>query len=215
MTKVLSKVLAIGLMTMVMFPRVAFACDTEDECDCGDGSYGNGSYGYGQVVKNKSFDIEKKVRVEDEDEDWEDRVDNVAEDDVVEFRIRIWNTGEVTTDDMKMHDYLPDEMYRVGGSGLTEYFDDFEPGDRVEFIIKAKVHSDEYDRDNFEKCVVNKAEVEYDGHEEGSDTAIVCYGDEEIEELPSTGATSTVLMAVAGFGLVTLGFSMKKNKREH
>ena len=214
MTKVLKKVLAVVFMSMVMVPKNAFACEDEDNGN-GDGGYGNGGYGYGEVIiKNKSFDIEKEVRVEDEDEDWKDSVDNVAEDDVVEFRIRVKNTGEVTVDDMKVHDYLPDEMYRTGGDGLTEYWDDFEPGERKTFYIKAKVHSDEYDRDNFEKCVVNKAIVEYDGHEEGSDTAIVCYGSEdEIEELPATGATSTVAMAVSGFGLIALGSFMKRKKR--
>jgi LPXTG-motif cell wall-anchored protein len=213
MVKILRQVFAAYLVAMLVFPVSALACHEEDDGDTG----GYGSYGeYGPYggYKNKSFDIEKKVRVEDEDEEWKDKVVRVAEDDVVQFRIRIWNTGEITTDDMKMHDYLPDEMYRVGGSGLTEYWDDFEPGEMVEFIIEAKVHSDEYDRENFEKCVVNKAVVEFQGHEEGSDTAIVCYemAGEEIEELPSTGATATVAMAITGLGLVTLGFSAKKKE---
>ena len=64
------------------------------------------------------------------------------------------------------------------------------------------------DRENFEKCVVNKAEVEWDGNFEGSDTATVCYGDVEVTELPETGAVST--LAIAGLGLIIAGYTLKK-----
>ena len=85
------------------------------------------NYG-GPEIRNKSFRIEKEVRKEGES-DWKDKVLDVLEGDVVEFRIEIENVGEVEVDNMKMEDFLPDELYRVGGDGLTEYFDDFEPGE--------------------------------------------------------------------------------------
>ena len=165
---------------------------------------------YGEVY-NKRFKITKEVRIEGDNE-WKDKVTDVDEDDVVEFRIEIKNKSDEDSDDfddMKMEDFLPDEMYRVGGSGLTEYWDDFEPGETKKFTIEAKVDSDEYDRDvEFEKCVVNKAEVRWDGEFEGSDTATVCYGNIEPTELPETGALST--FGLTGFGLLLLGFLSKK-----
>ncbi|KKS10203.1 MAG: hypothetical protein UU64_C0007G0016 [candidate division WWE3 bacterium GW2011_GWF2_41_45] len=70
---------------------------------------------------------------------------------------------------MKMSDSLPDEMDRVGGSGLTEYWDDFEPGETKTFIIEAEIDSDEFDRDEaFDKCIVNKAKVYWGDEFEGS-----------------------------------------------
>jgi len=178
------------------------------ECES---TYGNGEICY----YNKRFEIDKDVRVEDEDDDWEDKVMNVASDDIVEFRIKIKNRSDddsdkiVDFDDMKMEDFLPDEMERVGGSGLTEYWDDFEPGETKTFYIEAKVKEDEYDRDvDFEKCVVNKAEVTWDGEFEGSDTATVCYGDEEIKELPETG--SNEVAALIGAGLIIVGVLVRK-----
>ena len=111
-------------------------------------------YGGGQnCYYNKRFDISKKVRIEGNDE-WKDKVTDVEEDDVVEFKVKVKNEGEVEVDHMKMKDSLPDEMERVGGDGLTEYWEDFEPGETKTFIIRAKVNSEEYDRENFEKCVV-------------------------------------------------------------
>lgn len=186
-------------LVTVVLPRSVYAgCTT---------NYG----GYGETcIYNKSFEIDKDVRVEDEDDDWEDKVTDVAEDDVVEFRIKVENVGEVTVDNMKMEDFLPDEMERVGGSGLTEYWDDFEPGDKKEFTIKAKVKEDEYDRENFEKCIVNKAEIEYDGDFEGSDTATVCYGNAEITELPDTGPTTGVALSIGGLVMMFAGILVKK-----
>ena len=169
-----------------------------------------GSYGEEEEV-NKRFTIEKWVRIEGDDS-WEDKVVDVEEDDIVEFRIKVENKSDDEADsfdDMKIEDFLPDEMYRVGGSGLTEYWDDFDSDEDKTFIIKAQVNSEEYDRDvEFEKCVVNKVELYWDDEFEGSDTATVCYGNVEVEELPETGLFPT--MALAGLGLLTVGLTKKK-----
>ena len=193
---------------LVIVAAAATAGAVYAECES---TYGNGEICY----YNKRFEIDKDVRVEDEDDDWEDKVMNVASDDIVEFRIKIKNRSDddsdkiVDFDDMKMEDFLPDEMERVGGSGLTEYWDDFEPGETKTFYIEAKVDKDEYDRDvDFEKCIVNKAEVTWDGEFEGSDTATVCYGDEEIKELPETG--SNEVAALVGAGLIIVGILVRK-----
>ena len=167
-------------------------------------------YGGGEV-KNKSFRIEKEVRIKHEG-DYEDKLvlDDGEWGEVIEFRVEIKNEGEVETDDMKMEDFLPEEMYRVGGDGLTEYWNDFEPGETKTFYIDAKIDEDEFDRENFDKCVVNKAEVRYDGDFEGADTATVCYGDIEITELPETGIGTTMLPL--GLGLIVVGTLVKAYK---
>lgn len=170
------------------------------------------NYGGGQTcVYNKSFDIEKKVRKEGDDS-WKDKITGVKKGEVVEFRIKVKNEGEVDVDDMKMTDKLPKEMERVGGSGLTEYWDDFDKGETKTFVIKAKVRDSEYDRKNFEKCVVNKAIVEYKGDQEASDTATVCYGDVKPTELPKTGGSS-VAYGVLGLGLMLAGVAAKKFRK--
>ena len=170
---------------------------------------------YGETYINKRFEIDKDVRIEG-DNSWKDKVTDVEINEIVEFKITIKNRSDEEADDfdnMKMEDFLPDELERVGGSGLTEYWDNFEPGEKKSFTIEAKVKDSEYDReDNFEKCVVNKAEVEWDGEFEGSDTAIVCYGNTELTELPETGS-STDSIAALGLGLVVVGALVKKLKK--
>ena len=174
------------------------------------------NYGGGETCRyNKRFEIDKDVRIEGDDEWEEDKVTDVDKHDVVEFRIKIKNRsddGAGSFDDMKMEDFLPDELIREGGSGLTEHWDDFDPGETKTFIVKAKIDPDEFDRDdNFEKCVVNKAEVRWDGKFEGSDTATVCYGSGEPTELPKTGAVSD--LAILGLGMSTVGVLAKLAKK--
>lgn len=172
------------------------------------------NYGGGETcIYNKSFEIEKKVRIEGEN-NWKDKVVDVEEGDVVEFRIKVKNVGEVGVDDMKYDDMLPDELKRVGGSGLTEEWDGFDPGEEKTFVIKTEIDEDEFD-ENFDlKCVVNKVELFYKDAFEGSDTATVCYGesDEEITELPETGPTATVGLALSGMALIAAGTLVKKGK---
>ena len=166
---------------------------------------------YGEEEYNLRFKITKEVRIQG-DTEWKDKVTDVKEGDVVEFRIKIRNKSDDpadATDDMKMEDFLPEEMYKVGGNGLTEEWDNFDPKDEKVFIIQAKVDSDEYDSDvRFEKCVVNKAELRWDGEFQGSDTATVCYGNIEPTELPKTGAFST--MGLSGLVLLMSGLVSKK-----
>lgn len=167
------------------------------------------NYGGGEV--NKRFKITKQVRLEG-DNSWKDKVTNVKEGEVIEFRITVENLSDEEADEfdnMKIEDFLPDELFRVGGSGLTEYWDSFGSSDEKKFTIEVKVESNEYDRDvEFEKCIVNKVELEWDGEFEGSDTATVCYGNEEPSELPKTGYTSS--LAITGLVTLVAGLVAKK-----
>ncbi len=204
---VLFAFLVTGLLIVVLFPREAFA--TSKHCD---EVYGGGE----TCIVNKSFEIEKKVRLKDEG-DYKDKISGVEEGDTIEFRITVKNRSKsddgvdeskLTFDNMRMEDILPSELEWVSGD-LTEEWDDFKPGER-KFTIRAKIVSDEFDRDgDWSKCVVNKAEVSYDGDFEGSDTATVCYGDEEITELPETGASSTLLMTILGLSSIASGLFLK------
>lgn len=156
-------------------------------------------------TKNYSIDLNKKVRFEGEDS-WKDKIYGADSEDVIEFRIKITNTGNSEIDDLKMTDYLPDELERVGGSGLTEYFGDLEVAEEKTFVIKAKVKPQYL---NEERCVVNEAKVEHDEANKSKDSATVCFGEVEIEELPETGPTATVILAIAGMVFVFSGFRMR------
>ncbi len=195
--KLILATLALVALTTVSSKKVYADCES---------NYGGGE----TCTYEKNFDIEKKVRIAG-DSDWEDKVTGVKKGERVEFRIRVKNTGEVSTSDMEMKDSLPDELNKTGGSGLTENWDDFGEGTTKEFIIQVKVDDSEFDRTgDFEKCVVNEAKVYQDGDSQGSDTATVCYGSGQITELPKTAVGSTTALAVFGIALIGLGLFLKK-----
>ena len=173
--------------------------------------------GYGTVTINKRFRIEKQVRLEG-DSTWKDKVyiDLNDLEDVnknIEFKITVKNLSDEEADEfdnMRMEDILPNELYRVGGDGLTEYWNNFESGEKVTFELEVRIEDEELDREgSFEKCVVNKAEVEWDGEFEGSDTATVCFGNGELEELPETGAFDA--LGITGLGLIAVGAFIRKS----
>jgi LPXTG-motif cell wall-anchored protein/uncharacterized repeat protein (TIGR01451 family) len=169
-------------------------------------------YGGGKTCESeRKLKITKEVRIEGENS-WKDKVTGVTKDQVVEFKITIKNKSDDGADKysrLKIEDFLPSEMYWVGGSRTIEFTDNFKPGDSKTFIVKAKVYAWEYDKSyNFEKCVVNKAELRYKDDFEGSDTATVCYGNVTPSELPKTGAETT--LALSGLGMIATGLVVRK-----
>jgi hypothetical protein len=200
-----AKNLIVLAFTMIVFASIG-SIKAYADSDCED------VYGGGQICEyDRRFKITKEVRIAGESS-WKDKVTDVKENEIVEFRITVKNKSDDEADkadDLETKDILPDEMEKVGGAGLTEEWDNFEPGATKTFIITAIVKNDEYDRDyKFEKCVVNKVELRWDGDFEGSDTATVCYGNIEPAELPKTGAVDT--LALVGLGLLTAGLITKK-----
>lgn len=170
---------------------------------------------YGGETCEEDLGFSKEVRfVDEDDEDSEDKITKVKEDDTVVFVIRVTNEGETTFEDLEVKDSLPDALYRVGGDELKETRHDLKPGEEWFIRIQAKIKSEEFDKENFEKCVVNKAELYIDGDKERKDTATVCYGKGEITELPKTGADAGILSTIAGLGFVTLGTITSLIKRK-
>jgi len=158
--------------------------------------------------EGKDVSISKKVRLEGQDR-WDDKISDVSEDDIIEFKIKVENkSGNNTSaiDDLKMEDKLPDELEKINGS-LTVYWDDFDHDEDKTFIIKAKVRASEFEGD-VDKCVDNKAIVLIDGDEEDEAEATVCYANVELAELPDTGAGTNI--TIFSLGVLLLGLYYRK-----
>ncbi len=164
-------------------------------------------------IRNKVFSIEKLARIKDESHFVDKLLLGPSDlDKVLEFRITVKNIGDVKTDKMKMQDFLPSELKRVGGHKLEETWDSFDISETKTFIIEVKLDPNEIKDKEFEKCVVNKAEVRFDGNFEGADTATVCYGVSKITELPETGFGEIILPL--GTGFLAAGYLLKKFTRK-
>jgi LPXTG-motif cell wall-anchored protein len=212
----------IALAFIVVTAVVASQISLADDCE---GDYGGGD----TCIVNKSFKIRKWVRLEG-DSEWKDEVDIDLSDKEernkkIEFRVEVWNlvssddidVTDMDFDDMKMKDIWPHALKYLEESknDLTERWDDFKPGDKKSFYFKAKIQSDEKNKAGiFSKCVINKAELYYGDHYEGSDDAVVCWKKthtDEIKELPKTGVSP--VFGLAGLGLITAGLLVKKHKK--
>lgn len=171
------------------------------------------TYGGETCIYNKSFEIDKEVRLADSDDDFEDKLTlnnvEVGKEIEVEYRIEIKNIGEIEVDNMKYEDDLPDHFERSGGSGLTEYWNDFEPGETKKFYIKATIDGD-YITSDLVDCFINDVELFWDGNEEGSAQATVCIANGEITELPETGPTANIVMTLLGITSLGSGLGLKK-----
>lgn len=171
------------------------------------------NYGGGETCeREEDIDVDKKVRIYDEDldddEGFSDKVTDVEEGDILEFKIKVKNKGD-DIEDIDVKDSLPNELKMVSGED-SEHYDEIKAGESESFRFKAKVKDSEFDRDDsFEKCVVNKVKVKQGDETKASDTATVCYGDSEIEELPSTGS-GAALVAAVGSAVSGLGLYLKK-----
>lgn len=167
----------------------------------------NGAYGQ-NCTYDKRFEIDKDVRFEG-DSDWKDKITGVRKGQKIEFKITVKSKSETTVDSMKMIDLLPSELEWKSGDELVQYWEDFTPGEEKKFIFVATVRESEYDRKDFEKCVVNKAEGYYSDDIIGSATATVCYTDQAPKELPKTGPVDNGLVGLLGLVSTGLGLSLK------
>lgn len=175
-------------------------------------------------VANKRFDIQKVAKMSTEgDSEYRDEVKGVLNDQTVDFKITVTNTGEVSVDDLKLIDFLPenldtfqlDQKLSKNGTNLTFAFgDDFEPGEREVFLFSAQATVAGMDLGD-EKCVVNKAQIYRDRDNdnvvdneepENADVATVCIKRGEVKgEQPTptpTPAGELPDTAVGGLGLI-------------
>lgn len=176
------------------------------------------NYGGNKICTTKKVHIKKSVRVCDKNgsncSEWSDKVINVTKNDLVQFKIVVYNDSSDNADsldNMSMKDALPSELTRTGGDSLKEYWDNFKTGTSKKFIIDAKVNASEFDRKDFDKCVVNEAFVYRDKKLKDSADATVCYNNRKPTELPKTGANGTV--ALIGVGLVLAGIVINSSKK--
>jgi len=125
------------------------------------------------------------------------------------FRITVTNTGD-KVEKLKMEDFLPDALTKVSGN-LTEEWAVLEKDETKTFEIKATLKSTEIKEDkDYEKCVVNKAELRRDGNFAGSDVATVCYGNKPVK-LPETGFLP--MSGFVGLGMMSLGGLLRLGKK--
>lgn len=176
-------------------------------------------------VVNKRFNIVKQVKMSTEaDNKYRDEVKGVLNGQTVDFKITVTNTGEVSVDDLKLIDFLPENLenftldQKLSQDDATLRFvfgKDFEPGEREVFLFSANATVAGMDPGD-EKCVVNKAQIYRDRNNnnvvdsqepENADVATVCIKRGEVKgeqptPTPTPAPSKLPDTAAGGLGLI-------------
>jgi len=164
------------------------------------GSYGSNS------CSNSGYNLSKRVSLKDEEA--KQKIIGIKKDQVFKYTIQVENkTGESKT--LKLIDNLPNELERVSGIGFTEEIT-LAKNSSVKVFMEVKVKDSEFEnKTNFEKCVVNTAELYKDGSKKESSSATVCYGEGIAKNLPETGPNE--IFAMVGLILAITGIVVRKS----
>lgn len=168
----------------------------------------SGSYYGSSSCSDSGFDLTKKVSFKDEEA--KQKLTGVKKGDVFKYTFKIENkTDETKT--LKLIDNLPNELERVAGIGFTEEVT-LGKKSSVKLVMEVKVKDSEFEnKKDFEKCVVNTAQLYKDGAKKESSSATVCYGEGIAKTLPETGPND--IFAVVGLILATAGVVIRKSIR--
>jgi len=193
------KLIALPIVFLASLSGVAFA-------ECNNSGYGSTD----SCNKNREgFEIQKRVSKSGES-DKKEKITGVKKGETFTFYFKVKNETYDKAD-LKFVDNLPSELEVVSGDDLNKSFSmDSQSNKNFEIVVKVK--DSEFNRTNFEKCVVNKAYITKDDKEKDSSSATVCYGDGVATKLPQTGPESIVL----GSGALSLALGLvlrKFNKR--
>jgi uncharacterized repeat protein (TIGR01451 family) len=173
---------------------------------------------YSQSENNKEISIDKKIRAIG-DTQYFDNIEasrkTFFEKDVIEFQIKVENTGKETLNNIKVRDTLPKYLGLIFNPGtfnekgnLVEWtIDKLDPGQSKEYLIRAKI------KDSTKISVLtketNNVEAKVDNLSD-SDNASYFIGKNTV---PNTGASDLIVKTI----LVTLtasgGFYFRKLAR--
>lgn len=167
------------------------------------------SSGYGTTCTNADYNLTKTV-VKNGSQENKEKITGVKKGENFTYKFKVENktSNEVT---LNLVDNLPSEFERISGIGNTEKITlGAKSNKTLEMVVKVK-DSEFVNKTNFEKCVVNKANLYKEGSEKDTSTATVCFGDGVVSKLPQTGPENFVLGA--GALSLALGFALKRFRR--
>lgn len=177
-------------------------------------------YGGGQTcVKTGNIQVNKQVKeiTGNDTHEWRDNLVHVTSDkffkpqDLVEYRIKVKNVGDVDFATVILTDTLPSQLELVEGS-LSQELKNLKVNEEREIFIKAKVkNADQLGNSNTNCDIANTAKA-VSGDQSDQDTAKVCVQKfpETAKALPKAGPEDFYLILGLSILASTLGFFVYK-----
>jgi uncharacterized repeat protein (TIGR01451 family) len=145
----------------------------------------NASYMYDQEEVTSQLIVDKQLKAVDLD-DWQDNIPAsqlvLEEGDMLEFRIKIKNSGDKELKNINAHDFLPAHLELVFHPGTFDKdnnqvnweIDQLDPGEEREFKFRTHVQKSDQEVVDGTLCLINKADAKAESGEYDQDTASFC-----------------------------------------
>lgn len=179
------------------------------------------SYSYSNTDNRKTLSVDKKLRSIHSSE----YVDNISssnkvfyQNDVIEFKIKVTNTGTTNMKNIKVTDTLPPFLkliffpgsYNSTDNKVEWTIDELNAGHSQEFLIRAKI-----DKATEVKTLTKETNVATAKVDEVSekDDATYYLGGKDGVIIPETGSMDLVVQTISVIGLGLSGFALRKKIR--
>ena len=194
------------------------------------GNAGYGQYGqYGSPAQQQSILIDKTIATGETTKGGQQTfVDNLSlsdpkfkPGDEITFKLKVKNTVDSLTSNVKVTDVLPGSLDLVSGGSLKSdgsvVIDagDFKPNEEKEFTVKTRVKSvDRLPADRGVFCELNKARVQTDQASD-EDTAQFCIEKQVVgvKQVPQAGPEAGLLLFGGELAALTAGIYLKKKSK--
>ena len=181
---------------------------------------------YSNDDNRKTLSIDKKLRPLS----WSEYVDNISssrkvfyQNDVIEFKIKVTNTGTTNMKNIKVTDNLPSFLkliffpgsYNSTDNKIEWTIDELNAGNSQEFLVRAKI--DKATEINTLTKETNVAIASVDGITENDDAIYYLGGKTSTTKgeiiVPETGSMDLVIQTVSVISLGLSGFALRKKIR--
>ena len=176
---------------------------------------------YSNNDNRKTLSVDKKLRPIS----WSEYVDNISsskkvfyQDDVIEFKIKVTNTGTTNMKNIKVTDNLPPFLkliffpgtYNSTDNKIEWTIDELNAGHSQEFLIRAKIDKATEIKTLTKETNVATARVDELGEK---DDATYYLGGKDGVIIPETGSMDLIIQTVGVVSLGLTGFALRKKVR--
>ncbi len=177
------------------------------------------AYMYGEEQPTSQLIVDKRIKTTAVAE-WQDNLPAsqivLKEGNIVEFEIKIKNTGDTELKNIDVTDYLPSYLKFIFGPStpnesekeINWKIEKLEAGKEESFKIRAQIENADQINSDGAFCLINKAKAVAESGESDEDTASFCLV--SAEKLPEAGFDNLITGTLIAGLIGTLGVSLRK-----
>jgi len=176
------------------------------------------SYMYGEEQISRQLVVDKQLKTIDLN-DWQDNLppsqQALKEGDLIEFMIKVKNSGDQELNNIDVVDYLPSYLTLVFAPAMTNdqnevvwQIEKLDPGQEENFRIRARAENSDQAIGEGSLCLMNRVRAEAETGEADEDTASFCIV--RAKNLPQAGSHNLVIGTLVASIIAGVGIFLRK-----